>query len=197
MLRRRVAVTTLVSTTALLVVFGTTRVLTWLGAHAAWTFAPTAVGVPYGLPRLRVTPFGGQSWGFFVVELLASVAMVVVATWWADAAARHGRRRAGRGRRGSGRGRLGWLVRGWTGFWLGLLVANVLRSQWVAWAAVDVGWLGYVLHLLAGALVATVWAVVLGWVVGLALALVTVRPGRRRASAGPEASTPVAEPPYR
>ncbi|MFI6501002.1 hypothetical protein [Nonomuraea typhae] len=119
--------------------FGSTLV-TWVGYLAV----PSAVGLPYGLPGLRVSPVGETSWLLLLADVGAALVLIAVL-----AATRHGF----------------WAA--WGAFVLGSVLAGMVRaavSATVAEAGAGAYW-GFV----AGGLVAgLLWGIALGWAAGLA-----------------------------
>lgn len=105
---------------------------------------PSAIGLPYGLPGLRVVPLGETGWLTLLTE--SGCALVLVAVVW----------RARRGFFGT-----------WGAFLLGSVLVGVLRA--VVLSQVAGAGLGAYAGFVVGGLVAgLLWGIALGWVVGLA-----------------------------
>lgn len=122
---------------------------------------PSAVGLPFALPALRLAPLGAGTAEFWLVDLAAAAVMLtVVATRLSRPVA---------GRRRAFRAGVGATV-------LGLLAANLLRSLHLS-VVTHVGLGGYVVVVLGGAVVALVWGALAGLVVGLVHG-VGLRPAR-------------------
>lgn len=137
--------------------FGSTAFVTWAAAHAAWLTLPTALGVPFAVPRLSLVPFGERPGTTVVVELLAAVVLAVIVVAW-TARALQCRPDAGP---------LWSLASGWWAFTAGLAAANVPRVLVPAWE-MGLGPLGWYGMLLGGLLAALLWGLLLGWACGLA-----------------------------
>ncbi|MBE3000977.1 hypothetical protein IDM40_20095 [Nocardiopsis sp. HNM0947] len=133
--------------------FGSTALVTWIAAHAAWLTLPTALGAPFAVPRLSLVPFGERPGATVAVELLAVVVLAVVAAAWT---ARALRRRPDPGPWRSS-------ASGWWAFTVGLAAANVPRALVPAWE-MGLGPLGWYGMLLGGLLAALLWGLLLGWV---------------------------------
>lgn len=105
---------------------------------------PSALGLPSGLPGLRIWPLGETTWTLFLTDTLAALLLVAL-VWRSD--------------RGF------WGV--WGAFVLGAVLANLLRSV-VAAQIVHAGLGVYAFQLLGGALTGLLWGAALGWLAGLA-----------------------------
>lgn len=143
------------------VLFGNAAFLTWLGARAAWLMLPTSLGVPFAFPRLTFTTVVGQPGWNLTVELLAAALLAAVAAWWSYRAL------ALRPEANSWR----VLLSAWAGVLLGLALANALRAV-AAVLAAGAGPLSFFSYAFAGALSGLLWAVCLGWVCAVPVALV-------------------------
>ncbi|WP_433253245.1 hypothetical protein ACQPYK_09530 [Streptosporangium sp. CA-135522] len=113
---------------------------------------PSALGLPYGLPGLRLVPLGETGWPFTLTENLAALVLVGAVAWVTT------HRRGGAVRA---------FFAGWGAFVLGTLAAGLLRAVAVS-QTVQAGPGAYA-GLVAGALVTgLVWGVVLGWTAAIA-----------------------------
>ncbi|MEZ0068960.1 hypothetical protein ABIA32_005001 [Streptacidiphilus sp. MAP12-20] len=140
----------------------------WLRLTAAFggTLRPAALGAPLFLPGLRPNPRGETTWAYTWCEdfaallLLATVALVLRKHVLYHPSSSRAHR----------------LFTGWRAVVLGGAVAGVFRGLTEARmvAAGPLGWTGYPV---TGALAGAGWGLVLGWTVGLTLALVNVRHG--------------------
>lgn len=138
---------------------------TWTLTGTALTYlpallVPSALGLPFGVPPLRLTPLGETTTGSWAVDVIAALVMIAV-VWMrlVDSARLHP---------------TGGVARA---FWAGL-GATVIGA--VAGNLVRVVYLSFVLHegpgsylasLLGGAVVAAAWGAVVGAVVGAVQAL--------------------------
>ncbi|ASU81786.1 hypothetical protein CDO52_02360 [Nocardiopsis gilva YIM 90087] len=151
--------------------------ITALTARFPWLVAPSTLGAPFGLPRLRVTPFGEQGWDALTIEVIAVVALTTVTGAWT--------RRALTRRPAVGRVRAG--LSAWVGFVLGAVTANTLRAVAVG-ATMGFGLVGYGAIVVVGMLSGTVWGAALGWIPGIA-AGVAIGRGASRTPAAPTTPT--------
>ncbi|MGW0735168.1 hypothetical protein [Streptomyces sp. NPDC002851] len=144
----------------LVLLHGSGTVLTAFTARAGLAVVPSALGVPFALPGLRLLPLGSTSLAWQLSENFAAMLLIAVAV---GAVRRHMRKRpdARRWRR---------LAAGWAalvvgaataGAWRGLVAARMVEAS--SW-----GWLGLPL---AGAAFGVLWGVALGWLPGTAAAL--------------------------
>ncbi|GAA2014402.1 hypothetical protein GCM10009799_48380 [Nocardiopsis rhodophaea] len=147
--------------------------VTRLTARFPWIVAPSTLGAPFGLPRLRATPFGEQGWDALVVEVIAVAALAAVTGAWTR---RTLKRRPALGRVRAGRS-------AWVGFILGAAIANALRAIG-AGTAMGFGPVGYGVMVVLGMLSGTVWGITLGWIPGMAAGVATAR-GESRPPAAP------------
>ncbi|WP_017590665.1 hypothetical protein [Nocardiopsis ganjiahuensis] len=154
--------------------FGSAAFLTWLGARAAWLMLPTSLGVPFAFPRLTFRPLVGQPGWHLGTELLAAVVLAAVAAWWVH--------RALLRRPGADPWRL--LLSAWAGTLLGLALANALRAV-AAVLAAGAGPLPFLSYAFAGALTGVLWALCLGWVCAVPVALVHRFTARTRSEPAP------------
>lgn len=143
-------------------------VLTVLGG--AWSLAgtaaayvpallvPSAIGLPLALPAVRISPLGGSTVGFWLVDLLAAlVLLTIVALRLSRPVVRPSR---------AFRTGVGAVV-------LGLLAANLLRAVHLS-LVTPAGLGSYVAVVLGSALVALLWGLLIGVLVGLVNVLVHV-----------------------
>ncbi|MFD4634661.1 hypothetical protein ACFVYR_33540 [Streptomyces sp. NPDC058284] len=167
-LRARTDVTAVVAGVCLLLVLahGSATLLTAFTARAGLSVVPSALGVPFALPGLRMTPLGATDWSWQLCEDFAALLLI------ATAAARM--RRHLRLRPGAGTGRR--LLAGWTALVAGAALAGVWRGL-VAARMVEAGPWGWLLLPLTGALSGALWGLALGWLPG-ASALAAGRPPR-------------------
>lgn len=89
---------------ALVLAYGFVPLLTYTTAHAGLTVVPSALGIPPGLPGLRVAPLGATTWAWQLAESFGALTLLAAAVLRVR---RHVRRRpdSGRTRR---------LLAGWT-----------------------------------------------------------------------------------
>ncbi|MFI9553351.1 hypothetical protein [Nonomuraea endophytica] len=117
---------------------------TWLVTRVGYLAVPSAVGLPYGLPGLRVTPVGETPWLFLVADVGAALVLVAVV-----ASTRRGF----------------WAT--WGVFVLGVVLAGLLRAA-VSAISAEAGLGAYAGYLGGGLLAGLLWGIVLGWIAGLA-----------------------------
>ncbi len=117
--------------------------------------APSAIGLPFAVPALRLDPLGGTTVGFWLVDLVAALLMLAVI------ASRLSRPTAGRSAA---------FRQGMVATILGLLMANLLRSVHLS-VVTHVGLGGYTVVVLGGMVLALLWGVLIGLFVGLAHAV--------------------------
>lgn len=131
--------------------------ITWFPALAV----PAAVGLPDLIPALRMTPLGGTTWLFWVVDIVTALVMVAVAVLHTRAA--HARHPSASRGRVFGRALLATV-------W-GVLAGNILRGVFLS--VVTHAGFGMFLGLLgANVLVSAVTGAVLGVVIGAVAAAV-------------------------
>ncbi|NUW35651.1 hypothetical protein HTZ77_30100 [Nonomuraea sp. SMC257] len=118
---------------------------------------PSALGLPYGLPGLRVVPLGETTW---LVTLADSVLALVLVVMVAQAR--------------------GGFWRTWGAFVLGAVIVNLLRAVVLSQIA-SAGLGAYAGHLVGGLIAGLLWGIALGWLAGLAA---LPRRQRERATAG-------------
>ncbi|MFF5209734.1 hypothetical protein [Streptosporangium sp. NPDC000396] len=123
-----------------------------LATVAGYLAVPSAVGLPYGLPGLRVVPLGETGWLLTLTESLAALVMVGVVGWLTA------RRRGGAVRA---------FFSGWGAFVLGAVVAGVLRAVVIS-QIVEAGPGAYAGFLLGAVTAGLLWGGVLGWTAGFA-----------------------------
>ncbi|MFI6604578.1 hypothetical protein ACIBHX_50855 [Nonomuraea sp. NPDC050536] len=137
--------------------FGATLV-----TRVGYLAVPSSIGLPYGLPGLRVVPLGETTWLTMLTESVAALVLVVFV-----AATRGG------------------FWRTWGAFLLGTLVADLLRAAVLFQESNGAGIGTYGAYLAGGLLAGLVWGLGLGWIAGLATLA-------RRTRAGEDAGrTPV------
>ncbi|WP_133061676.1 hypothetical protein [Streptosporangium minutum] len=125
---------------------------TGIATAAGYLAVPSAVGLPYGLPGLRLVPLGETGWAFTLTENLAALVLAGVVAWVTV------HRRGGAVRA---------FFAGWGAFALGAGAAGLLRAVAVS-QTVEAGpgaYAGLVLGALAAGLI---WGVILGWAAGIA-----------------------------
>lgn len=154
---RRVAVTGGLVTLVLVLLFGLDPVLFWATSAHGYLLIPSALGVPFLLPGLRFAPFAGQSWAALGCEDFAALLMVGTVV---RVLARHRRRHPGSGR-------LHRFLTGWAALILGGALAGAFRGLAVA-RTVDGGPLAHFGYPALGAAFGALWALLLGWIPGLA-----------------------------
>ncbi|PTR30301.1 hypothetical protein C8K36_102149 [Rhodococcus sp. OK519] len=110
---------------------------------------PSAIGLPFGIPPLRLYPLGDTTWSFWLVDVVAALVMVAVA--WAQLIG--GRRRP-------------FLV-GLLAAVLGVVVGNLIRVVFLSFETHQ-GLGTYALAVLLGTIVSALWGAVVGLPVGLA-----------------------------
>ncbi|WP_052433928.1 hypothetical protein [Streptacidiphilus melanogenes] len=175
---RSVLLAGLTATLLLVLALGTGTV--WFRLTDAFPSAAhdAALGVPPFLPGLRPDPRGDSSWAFTLSEDFAALLLV-------GAVALRLRRHVLRHPYAGALRRLG---AGWSAMVLGGAVAGVFRGLALA-RMTGAAPLGWTVHPLAGAVAGAVWGVLLGWTVGLAVALVGNRRLRRLRQLGHPGST--------
>lgn len=105
---------------------------------------PSAIGMPYALPGLRVVPLGETTWLLTLTDTLLALALV-----------------------GAVASTRGGFWRTWGAFLVATVVVTLLRAALLAQVA-QAGLGGY-LGALGGALVmGLIWGIALGWLAGLA-----------------------------
>ncbi|MFI6429912.1 hypothetical protein [Rhodococcus oryzae] len=121
---------------------------------------PSAIGLPFGIPPLRLVPLGETTATNWLVDCAAALVMLAV-VWMrlSDSARRHS---------GGGVGRafsagLGATV-------IGVLAGNLIRTVYLSFVLQE-GPGAYLASLVGGALVSAVWGAIVGLFVGAAHAL--------------------------
>lgn len=142
---------------ALCLLFGSGWFSTWLFALGGVLNLPTALGVPAGLPGLRLWPLGEAGWWTVITDTAAAVVFVAVVFGWLS----------GTRRRRPEAGALRLLAGGWTATIAAGLAAAAVRvvvTSFVSGPGLNV-YLG-----VAGAALgfALLWSLACGWLVGLA-----------------------------
>lgn len=110
---------------------------------------PSAIGLPFGIPPLRLFPLGDTTWTFWTVDTLAALAMIAVV--WA------------RLRREVRRPFLAGLL----ATVLGVAAGNLVRIVFLSFETHQ-GIGTYVIALLLGLLISALWGAVVGLLVGSA-----------------------------
>ncbi len=126
-----------------------------LVTRVGYLAVPSAVGLPYGLPGLRVVPLGETTWMAMLGESVAALVLVLFV-----AAAKGG------------------FWRTWGAFLLGTLVAALLRAAVLFLESSGAGIGAYGAYLAGGLLAGLVWGVALGWIPGLAALARRTRTGQ-------------------
>lgn len=109
---------------------------------------PSAIGLPFGVPPLRLFPLGDTTWTFWFVDVVAALAMTAVV--WA--------RLAGSRRRP--------FLAGLVATMLGVATGNLVRIVYLSFETHQ-GLGTYTLALLLGLVVSALWGAVVGVFVGL------------------------------
>lgn len=134
--------------------------VTWLPELAL----PTALGLPFLWPPLRVVPLGATTWGFWAADTVAAVVMLVVA--WAMLRRAHQRRPRGRA-----------FLRGWWTTIVAMVAANLVRAVYASFVVnADLG--TYIATVAAGIVFSALLGAIVGLLVGVA-ASVAAATGRR------------------
>ncbi|GAB2658603.1 hypothetical protein ABI214_06365 [Prescottella soli] len=125
---------------------------TWSLAGRILTFnpellVPSAIGLPFGIPPLRVSPLGDTTWTFWLVDVVAALAMVAVV--WAQLV-RSPRRP---------------FVAGLLATMLGVIVGNLVRIVFLSFETHQ-GLGTYALAVVLGVIVSALWGAAVGLVVG-------------------------------
>jgi hypothetical protein len=115
-----------------------------LVTRVGYLAVPSAVGLPYALPGLRVVPVGETTWLWALTDGLLALALVAVVA--------------------SARGGF-WRV--WGAFLAGALLTDLLRAAVLAQVA-GAGLGAYLAYLAGGLLTGLIWGIVLGWLPALA-----------------------------
>jgi hypothetical protein len=180
---RSVLLTGLAAALLLVLALGTDTV--WLRLSDAFPSALrySALGVPPFLPGLRPDPRGDSTWAFTLTEDFAALLLLgAVAVRLRHHVVRH-----------PYAGVLRRLRAGWSGVVLGGAVAGVFRGLALA-RMTGAAPLGWTVHPLAGVVSGAVWGALLGWTVGLAVALVGNRRLRRLRRVSAAAVSPARPP---
>jgi len=109
---------------------------------------PSAIGLPFGIPPLRLFPLGDTTWSFWFVDVVAALAMIAVV--WT--------RLAGSRQRPFLAGLLATM--------LGVVVGNLVRIVYLSFETHQ-GLGTYAAALVLGLVVSVLWGAVVGLVVGL------------------------------
>ncbi|WFR71918.1 hypothetical protein P9209_25225 [Prescottella defluvii] len=138
---------------------------------------PSAIGLPFGIPALRISPLGDTTWSFWFIDVVSALAMVAVV--WAQLV-RSPRRP---------------FLAGLLATILGVMVGNLVRIVFLSFETHQ-GLGTYALAVLLGMIVSALWGAAVGLVVGLVHMLdrrlrrpakpaPKSRPARRPVKAGP------------
>ncbi|MFC7448630.1 hypothetical protein [Rhodococcus daqingensis] len=121
---------------------------------------PSAIGLPFGIPALRLFPLGETTTTNWLVDCAAALVMIAVA-WMrlVNSARRHP---------GGGAGRAFWAGLGATV--IGVLAGNLIRTVYLSFVLQE-GPGAYVASLVGGALVSLIWGTIVGLLVGAAHAI--------------------------
>ncbi len=109
---------------------------------------PSAIGLPFGIPPLRLYPLGDTTWSFWFVDVVAALAMTAV-VWTQPAGSRR-------------RPFLAALL----ATMLGVAVGNLVRTVYLSFETHQ-GLGTFVLAVVLGLVVSALWGAVVGVVVGL------------------------------
>ncbi|WP_430331553.1 hypothetical protein [Rhodococcus sp. ACT016] len=109
---------------------------------------PSAIGLPFGIPPLRLFPLGDTTWAFWFVDVLAAIVMVAVV--WTRLLPHRQRP----------------FLAGLFATVLGVAAGNLVRIVFLSFETHQ-GLGTYVLALALGLLVSALWGLVVGVVVGL------------------------------
>lgn len=152
---------------ALTVVAGIWPLTGTVVTHLPTLLVPSALGLPFAVPALRLWPLGQTTVGYWLMDVLAALVLIAVV------AVRLSRPSASRTRA---------LAAGLGASVLGMLAANLIRTVYLSFV-VHAGLGTYLFELLGGALVALGWGLLAGLVVGAVHAAAGVRtpsPARTR-----------------
>lgn len=152
---------------------------TWTLTGTALTYlpallVPSALGLPFGVPPLRLTPLGETTTGSWAVDVIA--ALVMIAVVWMRLVSSSRLHPAG------GVARAFWAGLGATV--IGVVAGNLVRIVYLSFVLHE-GPGAYLASLVGGALVSVLWGAVVGVAVGVAHAIarqVTVRLASRHRS---------------
>lgn len=150
----------LIALTLLSVVAGFRVVIEPLTTIVPVLALPSAAGLPFAIPTLRLWPLGDTTWLFWIVETVAAIVMIVVA------AMRISNSRGRHPNGGRGRAFVGamWATA------VGVIVANTVRVVFLSF--VTQSSLGaYVGYLLTDVVVSAVFGMIVGLLVGAVAAL--------------------------
>ncbi|MFC4605666.1 hypothetical protein [Rhodococcus kronopolitis] len=138
---------------------------TWTLTGTALTYlpellVPSALGLPFGVPPLRLTPLGETTTGSWAVDVLAALVMIAV-VWMrlVNSARLHP---------AGGVARAFWAGLGATV--IGVVAGNLVRIVYLSFV-LNEGPGSYLASLAGGALVSALWGAAIGVAVGIAHAL--------------------------
>ncbi|EGD22360.1 hypothetical protein [Prescottella equi] len=131
------------------ILFGTWSITGRVLTFTPELLIPSAIGLPFGIPPLRLFPLGDTTWTFWFVDVVA--ALVMIATAWFRLSA--SRRRP--------------FLAGLLATMLGVAVGNLVRIVYLSFETHQ-GLGTYVLAVILGLVVSALWGAAVGIVVGLA-----------------------------
>ncbi|AQA25986.1 putative membrane protein [Rhodococcus sp. MTM3W5.2] len=145
---------------AISVLFGVWSITGAVLTRVPELLVPSAIGLPFGIPALRLFPLGETTTTNWLVDCAAALVMLAV-VWMrlTDSARRHP---------GGGVGRAFWAGLGATV--IGVLAGNLIRTVYLSFVLQE-GPGAYLASLVGGALVSVLWGAIVGLFVGAAHAL--------------------------
>ncbi|MFD4179554.1 hypothetical protein [Rhodococcus sp. NPDC058514] len=131
---------------------------------------PSAIGLPFAIPTLRLSPLGETTTAYWLVDCAAALVMIAV-VWMrlVNSARRHP---------GGGAGRA--FAAGLGATVIGVLVGNLIRTVYLSFVLQE-GPGAYLASLLGGALMSLLWGAIVGLFVGAAQAIARAAADRRPA----------------
>ncbi|MFE3293203.1 hypothetical protein [Rhodococcus sp. NPDC059234] len=150
----------LATLTAVSVLAGFWPVTGWILTFAPSLLVPSALGLPFALPALRLFPLGATTTASWLVELGAAFVMLAVT----------GMRLVNSSSRHPDGGPARAFLAGWAATVVGALAGNLVRIVYLSFV-VHAGSGAYLLSLVGGALVSLLWGGIAGLAVGAAQAI--------------------------
>ncbi|OYD71887.1 hypothetical protein [Rhodococcus sp. OK302] len=140
---------------------------------------PSAIGLPFAVPPLRLFPLGETTWLYWAVDVLAAFVMIGIVLLylnsWANRHPQSGRARA--------------FLAGITATVAGAVIGNVIRIVFLSFDSHH-NLATYIVAVTATILVTLIWGAILGILTGVVHAAIRPPPVRETEDAGRHGATP-------
>ena len=179
--RLRLSLPALITLAAISLLLGIGPIIITLTTVVPLLALPAAAGLPFLIPALHLWPLGASTWGFWVVDVIAAIVMLVIVAM----------RLVNSQRRHPNQGRVRRFFSAWSAVILGVVVGNLVRGVFASFV-VNADLATYGGYLLANIIVSALFGTVVGLLPAIVAALVPLRQRQRqrqRQRAEPTAAT--------